>query len=765
MKPYLESVRRLSRTGLALFALSAVASVVVAMQFCMQPYLSALPRMNQMFSPLVVFTYLGGLALAMDGFSFLNKRSDSDYYHSLPISRKKLFWAVTLAALTWIAATVLASVLLTTIVFTITKVSFVTLYPIVAVPFYIVATMLVFAAASIAVSLTGTFLTDIALAALVLGLLRFIQFTVARGVVADAQIVGWLDLPWYLSPVTNIATGQIAMLTRHMLDARLYDFGNIGYSALLAVGELFLASLFFARRPSELAEHGAKNGRMQTLFACLAVLPVGMLFSSGVVAANRANILLLLAISVGIYVIYQFVVLRAPQRVLRSLPWLLVPLALAASGYFATQGVTLAIRNDIPRLENVAYVQFGGSGRGTDYVSYQQYRVSQVRFTENEVKQLALSSLRDNVASIERLGYVSIEYNPQGNYYSVSEPVTFVLNNGRRVSRVVTFQNQNQLYSIRESNQDYADAIRALPPEYSVCYLQGENPYSGGFVSNKSILRAYYQEISETRIVPNDSYRLYDPNVAYNINEWQAIGSLNLTGYVGMQRYEDYYNIRLELPDSSSAWMYWQNERSSNEYLDLLQQIVDRSESFTGATDYLDCSMMFYNMPMSDGTNQSVSFYYGGYAHDENNYYASFLPLMKEICQILLRSEPTTDPSGLFVYTSWSGRALGEDGTFIGADIMAANAATNGNASDNNVFYSSSGVAYYTGNTGSIISYNPSYRSFTPSDEARLIELLEQWETLQKTLSYSGAEGEQSVTIDSGLHVYASPTPQPTPAG
>ena len=146
MKPYLESFRKLSRVGLIVFALSIVASAVISIQYCTALYHDNVPSITKMFSPLIAFIYAGGIVLAMDGFSFLNKRTDSDFYHSLPVSRKKLFWAITLAALTWIAATVLSSVLLTVIIFTLTKTPFVQLYALLVVPFFTVATMMVFSA-------------------------------------------------------------------------------------------------------------------------------------------------------------------------------------------------------------------------------------------------------------------------------------------------------------------------------------------------------------------------------------------------------------------------------------------------------------------------------------------------------------------------------------------------------------------------------------------------------------------------------------------
>ncbi len=763
MKPYLESVRRLTRIGLVLFALSTVASIVVAMQYCTQTYIGSLPSMRTMFLPLVGYTYIGGVALALDGFSFLNKRSDSDYYHSLPISRRRLFWSISLAGLTWIAATVLASVLLTTAIFTITKVSFVALYPLVAVPFYIVATMLVFAAAAIAASLTGTLLTDLGITVLVLGLFRFIQFVFARGIIAEAQIIGWLDLPWYFSPVSNIATGQLALLMRPMLDANIYHFINIGYSALLAIAELFIACLIFKKRPSELAEHGAKNEKAQTLFACLAVVPVAMLLASGAVVPNRTNILLLLAIAIGIYLIYQIVVLRSMKKVVRTLPWLMIPLALSVAGFFGTRGMTQALQTEIPNQDDIAYVQFGGVYRGTSMMTYQQYLVSEVEFTEESVIDYALSSLQDNISSIQRVGYVYYDYNSQNTYYSTLEPVTFVLKDGRKIGRIVTFENQNQLMSLREQNAEYAAAIRSLPPEDSICYLQGSGVYSEKFDASRDILRAFYEEVPQSGVIISDSYRQYDPTAMYGIDDQQSMGSIDLAGYVGMFRYVDYYNIRLELPKTASAWMAWQNAHSTNEYFDLLQKIADKSDSFTSDSDYLNCSMVFYNMPMSDGTKQSVSFYYNRYFNDDDNYSVMFEPLVSELVDILSRSVPTTDSSAMCVFTTWSGRAIGDDGQYYGADIMALNAASdsNGMVSNGNVFYTSNGVAFYTANNGSIISYNPSYRAFTSADQARVIEILKQWQELQKSWSYTGMQTDDSASIQSSGGIAATPTPEP----
>ena len=740
MKPYLESIRKLSRVGLILFALSLVASAVVSIQYCTAQYHDNVPGMTHMFSPLIAFIYAGGIVLAMDGFFFLNKRADSDFYHSLPVSRSKLYWAISLAALTWIAATVLGSVLLTVIVFTITKTPFVQLYALVAVPFFTVAAMMVFAACAIAMSLTGTAITGLGLTVLVFGLLRFVQFTIARGIVANTQIIGWLDLPWYLTPVTNIATGQIAQLLRPMLRQTLYLPVNILYSAAIAGVELLLGQLLFTRRSSELAEHGAKSAALQTVFACAAVVPVVMLFSSGVIAQQNVSIPIIVGIAVGIFVIYQIVALRSSKKMLLSLPWLLIPLAIGVAGYFGTTGAAQAMQSYVPNTQDVAYVQFNGQGRGSEYISYQQYLVSKVQFTETDVRQYAVETLRDNVSTIRRSGYLNYSYDDQSGMMLVTQPVTFVLKNGTRFSRMLTFLNQNTLFDYCQQNSAFNEAIRTLPPKTAVCYLQGGDLYDKGYLENEAILSSYYAELPETDYAANDLYRIYDPYMNYLVGDEQNYGNISATGYVGMTRYWDIYTIRLGMPKTSAAWMTYQNSHSINEYLDVLQQMMEQSANLTSDTDYFSLSMMVYNVPMSDGTKQTMSFYFDRSPNDPAaDLKNQMQPLMVELTQILQRSTPTTNPNDFCVFTNWGGRVHAADGSFIGEDIVKQQYASSGNSfvSGGSIYFVSNGDVLYGGVSGAVSVYNPSYRSFSPADEARVIEILQQWKTMQDQYNYS----------------------------
>ena len=769
MKPYLESIRRLSRVGFILLALVLVASAFLSIQYCTAPYQNNVPSMTKMFTPLIVMIYVGGIVFAMEGFSFLNKRSDSDFYHSLPVSRRKLFWAISLAALTWIAAIVLSSVLLTVIVFTLTRTPFVQMYALAAVPFYTIGTMLVFAACAIAMTLTGTAFTGLGLSLLVLGLFRFVQFTVARGIIANTIIIGWLDLPWYLTPVTNIATGQLAQLMRPMLRQTLYLPGNMIYSALLVAAELVIARILFSRRPSELAERGAKSATLQTAFACAAVIPIAMLFASKLISQKDISIPIVIAVALGIYVIYQTVVLRSFKKVLFSLPWILVPAVIGVAAYFGTIGIANTMQSFVPNSQDVAYVQLTGENRGSENITYQQYMVSKVRFTESDVKNYAVETLRDNIATIRLTGYMSYGYGDQNAYALSSQPVTFVLKDGRTFSRVLTFLNKNTLLNYCEENSDYIQAVRSLPPMDSVCYLQGDDPFKGGYMATKEIYNAYIEELPITGSPANDSYRYYDPTYAYNVDGEQNYGSISVAGYVGMTRFWDYYNIRVSMPKTASAWMKYQNSVSKDEHLDLMQQMLEKSATLVNNMDYFNLSVMFYNVPMSDGTKQSISYYFNRSANDNSmqNLNDQLQPLMNELASILTRSKPTTNPNDFCAFVNWGGRVQKEDGTYYGADILASMPTTYGDGSfvsGGNVYYVSNGSVCYAGQSGAITSSDPSYRTFTAEDQARLVEILKQWKTLQDEYNYTtyGGTIEDGPTIGS-VQDYAMPSP--TPAG
>ena len=219
-------------------------------------------------------------------------------------------------------------------------------------------------------------------------------------------------------------------------------------------------------------------------------------------------------------------------------------------------------------------------------------------------------------------------------------------------------------------------------------------------------------------------YNQHTENEDFTIDGKQSYGSINLVGYVGDRRYTEYYDIRRETTKAATAWMSWHNDKSSDEFYDILKQIGAKAETFSSPGgisqwDPLRSIMCRWQAEPSKSNN----IYYNRSATDQTELNSPFAPVANELIEILSRSKPTTDPNSLNCYFSWSGRALDGNGSYIGAEEIAKVQASYGNAMasgdvlytswGNSMYYSSDGSAIQYMSVGTVVSYNPCYRSFS----------------------------------------------------
>ncbi len=737
MKFYLETLRRLMRAGLTLLVLVVIAELAVAMQICTARGYSAMPGIEVMFAPLVVFTYVGGIGLALVAFSFLNKRADSDFYHSLPIKRSRMFGVIALAAATWIGATVLLSVLAGTAVFLAAGEPFVPSYPLIAVAFYFVASMLAFAAASVASGLTGTLFSAAALTMIVLFLPRFAQFCVARCVVENAQIYSWLDLPFLLNPCWNIATGQIVMLSRQVYLPYMIRAQYILYSAALCLVELYLGSRIFTRRPSELAERGTLNAKLQTVFACLLVLPLPLVLVSGSLLIGKRIVVIVATAAFALYAVYQMIVLRDGKKMLRSLPWCLAPLALCVGLFFGAQALGAKIGTTTLDVSDVASVRLLGSDRGETHRSYANMQVAEISFTEDALVEYLTESLNGTAGSIRDNGTPYSYYGTENTVTTV-EPVQFKLKNGRTVTRRIIVQNADLLKSLCEENEEYGDAIRALPPIESVRYWMANGTcYQMDASESVQMIRSYYGETEALGKVPYEAYRTFENGVtsynyyndAYARDDEQLFGSLAIIGYIGTQRYANSFSVQRSTPETAQMSMQMQNAAMEGD--DPARMLALFTAVNDGDADWwtFDAQFTFFNVPLIDGTKAttSASAYCGNEVYGIDEASIAVRPYFEELIGILNRGTLTDDPNAFSVCATWSAISCDADGQPRYADMA-----------------------------GSKVS---GYRTFEKTDVVRILELAR-----LIRLTYQNIEMGGDTAIYNGMSDYAMPTPTPMPA-
>ena len=659
---YAESMRRIGHLGLALMIVGAALSAIL----CVSNAADTM-RMQRLGNPfglmpiLPFYSFLAGIGFAYMGFGFLNKRCDSDFYHSIPVRRLDMFLSVALASLTWIAATVVLCVLASMTVYLFMGVPFVPSYYLMGIPFFIVAAMLAFAAAAIACSLTGTLFSNMILTGVVLFLPRFVLFWLGRSIVANTWIVGWQDLAGLLNPCTNIATGMVVMLSRNMLKGDIVSMGNILYSLVLALVELALGALLFIRRPSELAERSAKNSGLQTLFACLLTLPVMLLFMR---SPRLKTFVILLAASLIVYLAYQFIVLRSPKKVFASLVWYACTVAVAAGLYFGMAGISNAVLNETPAAADIQSVQFVRNEQSYyGQPSYVEVQVSKLRFTNNAVKECAADALQAAVARIKTPGYSGNRAYQDGYYSNNIESVVITLHNGRKLRRSIEFTDMNALNAARSENPDYAAAIQAFPAAEELGFLSGRySNYKDISAEDLEKLRAsFVAEYTDAGRVADSYYdkRVYQsdnedasPRRMYTADQEQNLNNFNLAGHVGSKRFFNSYTIDLSVPKTAGLFMMLSNNNADADVIynaDATLKVL-RDKAPEGGHFRADCS--FTNVPMQDGSKQKINMNFYGNVYDgefqAEKGYSLDIEMMEQLMEVLGRGMPTADPSGMF---------------------------------------------------------------------------------------------------------------------
>lgn len=109
-KAYKECFRQLSIFGVIILVGMIIANGIASTMVINRPWFGGYEEIYFDKTVLIyvfIMSAVGTLIITTKGFSFLNKRSESDMYHSFPISRTKLFTSVVLASLTWIAISII----------------------------------------------------------------------------------------------------------------------------------------------------------------------------------------------------------------------------------------------------------------------------------------------------------------------------------------------------------------------------------------------------------------------------------------------------------------------------------------------------------------------------------------------------------------------------------------------------------------------------------------------------------------------------------
>lgn len=381
---YREGLKRVRGSGVA----SAIVLVtLVGMRILLMWVLNAglnfdEPETIDVFNamPLAYVIIVLAPLVVMRMFSFLNSRSASDFYHSIPQKRICLFLSFFAAALTWVVGVVLAGGLVCYIGWNCTlcySVSFFTVAR--CVISYTALGLLSASCMALAVTLTGSgFSTLFAYACIfgmppllgnVLGL--FIRefngsFVITRSVFRVFGTRGFLPLA--------------------LMNGDFYKPLGLPVASAVVIFLLLtaLAALAFVKRKSEAAGNSTVTPLFQHILRCCAGFPIWLLVAYFFMLGEKAVGLVFIPASLAIYVVYELITTRRLKNVVKSLPvFLALPLlCISLVGTAALGGKAVAITT--PRRANeISYATITGDGFYIDAVPME--RISGAEITDKAV--------------------------------------------------------------------------------------------------------------------------------------------------------------------------------------------------------------------------------------------------------------------------------------------------------------------------------------------------------------------------------------------
>ena len=274
--------------------------------------------------------------------SFLNKRSSSDFYHSIPYTRLCIYLSKTAAILTWIVGILVVSYASQAVLFIANKKHFNVDYAIMFRMYLaiFICSLLCMAIINVAASITGNILSNICVTGLIMFLPRFILVMVTEMTVYHGETymirnsgVGLLDssnnmiIGWVFS-VIGISNGSSGIT-----DMVLGLTSNL-YTLILALIYIALGAVLFVKRKSETAGKAA-NGKVlpmiiRTLIGfTIAFIAVMMAYTNEDSDVTVAVVVLFIVSALVVFV-YECIVSKKMNVIKQCIPSILFGYVLAA---------------------------------------------------------------------------------------------------------------------------------------------------------------------------------------------------------------------------------------------------------------------------------------------------------------------------------------------------------------------------------------------------------------------------------------------------
>ena len=536
--------------------------------------------------------YIAPVVFCIVLFYFLNNRSGSDFYHSIPHRRPTLFFSFAAAVLTWLYAILIASVLLSWVLYNAFGAYLNPAYIPYLLLSYCAAGTLVTAAMLLAMSITGTIVTNFIVCALILFLPRFIIFMFINVLTGPLRLLTSQSFGIFGDTAYNIPIAFILQVFGNRLgggvvsdaDSLLTSNGAIVYTFVLSLIYIVAACLLFSLRRSETARKSAPNRILQHIFRIAITVPFMIIIPAVVFSQidyvtsfknNLSAIIVMLILSIIVYFLFEIITTKKPSNLLKAAPLFLV--AIAVDIVFGAAGIMVRnhAMNYKPAASSISSVTFEtGVMRNVTSTSgeYNAILTQSISFTDPSIIRQVTSDLNFTISNI----HSNVSYDSNGTlpHYTVA----LHMKNGATVIRKLDAMggDQSRIENLKQENDTYLRDCVALPTKNETKFVQTDLnnlPKS----DEKNLFDTFRREFNRLTFAEKNTLIINNNFVAPTEDEDPQIGYFGLEGTIGLQNFNSGYKITRELPDTLTLYMQLTNELNGSKVRTMLSKMKNGS--------------------------------------------------------------------------------------------------------------------------------------------------------------------------------------------
>ncbi|HEX3027336.1 MAG TPA: hypothetical protein VHR42_08960 [Clostridia bacterium] len=610
-KLYLNGLKQLRLTGSIILILTVFSTALPALLMILdakRQRTGYTPITSMIVIQLSVMSLIAPIILCLTLFSFLNSRKGSDFYHSLPNTRVSIFWSFAASVLSWLLLSLMFSLIITVVIYASLGASIIWSL----LPFLILTQLsgmaLITAAMLLAMSITGTYLTNLTVFALILLLPRCITTMFTYTLKQKLRVITFHEFGIFGDPNYNIPIKFILypFNTGLQIDSSqnglITSSGSILYTFILALVYFGLACLLFHLRKSETAGRSAPNRILQHVFRCAVTLPVALIIPLSIVltensflywSERRTLLIAVITISLIVYFLFELITTKKLKNLPRSAPVLLFVVAIdfifVFFAYFSMNRIynTKPVASD---MESVA-IQLENADNTSNRTQY---------FSDLSLKALSLRDSKALSAVSASLAKTIDKSKSQSNNLSLNSFVKIKLKSGRTLERYVDMtKNQYQIISEAESKDaSYQKALASLPTHGNIQSLAVTDLSAS---ESKRLWDTFQSEYKSLSFSDKEAAVMYDKQqsngyyIPYSGYSASSFASIHIMGFVGLENFESYYPIGIKTPKTLRLYVELENQK----YKDILVKLLQKSMKEKNSTYSYTITAMNFSVDSS----------------------------------------------------------------------------------------------------------------------------------------------------------------------